>query len=123
MAKRRCRHCPHLVPTDAYRGLCDECRHTWDRERGSREDRGYGADHQAERAQYASLIRAGITIRCVTCNTILGPDFHLGHTDDRTTWVGPQCPLCNDRRAGQASHTPPNTPRRRGLDPPNQHRR
>jgi hypothetical protein len=43
--------------------MCDDCRRAWDRNRGSRQDRGYGADHQAEHERIATLIRAGITIR------------------------------------------------------------
>lgn len=109
MALRVCaeRGCPVLVKTTAYKGLCDTHRRARDKARGSRQDRGYGADHQAEHERIATLIRAGITIRCVTCNRPLGPDFHLGHTDDRTSWLGPQCPHCNDSAAGRASHPTP----------------
>lgn len=56
---RRCRHCPALIPPDAYRGLCDTCRRTWDRERGSREERGYGAEHRSTRAETQARIDAG----------------------------------------------------------------
>ena len=104
MAKRVCRHCPRLIPTTNYKGMCDDCRRTWDKARGTRTDRGYGPDHQAERNRIANLIRAGITIRCVTCNTKLDPTFHLGHNDQRTEWIGPQCPHCNDSQAGTRSH-------------------
>lgn len=118
MAMRRCRHCPTLIPADAYRGMCEECRRAWDRARGTREERGYGADHKAEREQYAKLIRAGITVRCVTCNEPLSLDFHLGHAEDRASWIGPQCPVCNDSAAGKASHSSPlSTPRGGGRNP------
>lgn len=107
MAKRRCRHCPTLVPADAYKGMCPNCRRATDQARGTRTQRGYGAAHQTERAQIAADIRAGKDIRCVTCNQPLTPDFHYGHTDDRTGHIGPQCPLCNDSEAGKKAHRTP----------------
>lgn len=106
MNKRVCSKpgCPELVPADAYRGLCDKHRREYDRARGSREDRGYGVDHQAERARILTRILAGEDIRCVTCDAPLDANFHLGHNADRTGWIGGQCPHCNDSEAGKASH-------------------
>lgn len=75
-------------------------------------ERGYGAEHQAERERWQHQLDAGQTVRCA-CNR---PDcpYHdgrcpvmitaetawdLGHTDDRTGWTGPECRPCN-RSAG-----------------------
>jgi len=107
MAKRRCRHCPTLVPADAYKGMCPNCARATDQARGSRTERGYGADHQAQRAAIADDIKAGNLIHCVTCSRVLDLTFHLGHTDQRTAWIGPQCPHCNDSDAGKRSHPTP----------------
>ncbi|WP_143483607.1 hypothetical protein [Propionicimonas paludicola] len=106
MSKRVCGTpgCPNTIDAGAYRGLCDECRKDWDKARGSRTDRGYGAEHQAERARILSRIVAGEDIRCVTCNKPLDTKFHLGHNADRTGWIGGQCPTCNDSEAGKAAH-------------------
>lgn len=106
MSKRICRQpgCPTIIPADAYRGLCDQHRREYDRARGSKAERGYGPEHQAERARILALILAGKDVRCVTCNEPLDVDFHLGHNADRTGWIGGQCPHCNDSEAGKASH-------------------
>lgn len=107
MAKRRCRHCPTLVPADTYKDMCPACRRATDQARGGRTERGYGAAHQAERATYIALIKAGTTVRCVTCNAKLDTTLHLGHNDARTDWIGPQCAFCNDSQAGTKSHPAP----------------
>ena len=106
MGIRVCRKpgCPEIIDAAAYKGLCDVHRKEHDRSRGTRTERGYDAAHDAERESYAKLIRAGITVRCVTCQALLGLDFHLGHTDDRMSWIGPQCPPCNLSDAGRARH-------------------
>ena len=104
MAKRVCRRCPQLVPAGTYRGLCPDCLAEYYRERGTKAERGYGADHQALRKQYRDRIRAGEVIRCVSCDEPVGLDFHLGHNADRTGHIGPQCGFCNDSEAGKAAH-------------------
>lgn len=99
--------CPTLVDSAAYRGMCDDCKRARDKARGGREARGYGAEHGAERDRLANIIRAGLTLRCVTCGKPVGLDFHLGHNDERTAWIGAQCPGCNTSQAGKASHPKP----------------
>lgn len=107
MGRKVCRTpgCPTIINADAYRGLCDDCRRSYDRARGTRAERGYDTAHDAERETYAIRIRSGETLRCVTCNKKLSLNFHMGHTADRKGWIGPQCPFCNDSEAGKASHT------------------
>ena len=108
MSLRVCRQpgCPTLIPTDAYRGFCGQHRREWDKARGSREDRGYGADHIAERERNQRLIDAGLTILCARCGqpVLPGQPWALDHTDDRTGYLGPSHKLCNDRAGGQKSH-------------------
>lgn len=103
MARRVCLEpgCPAL--TDKPR--CPA--HTRDREaaRGSKEDRGYGRQHQAERRRWRAIIDStGAT--CARCGAPLrrGDAFHLDHTADRRGWLGPSCPKCNLSAAGKASH-------------------
>ena len=94
--------CPTLVKRDAYRGLCDECKRKRDRERGTTTQRGYGHEHQQERASYVTRMQRGETVRCWRCNVALTPEtLHLDHTDDRTSYRGPACDACNLTMAGQ----------------------
>lgn len=74
--------------------------------------RGYGAEHRAKRAQWATLLDQGHTQPCAcqhtNCPHHTGPcpvlitattPWDLGHTDDRQDWTGPECQPCN-RSAG-----------------------
>lgn len=91
--------CPELV--DA--GRCAEHRREYERERGSREERGYGVDHQRQRYLLLRAQRRGLQLVCARCEKpIYGEDWHLGHTDDRATWSGPEHGLCNLSAAGHA---------------------
>jgi hypothetical protein len=59
--------------------------------------RGYGAQHQAERKRWSPLVDAGLVI-CWRCNTLIQPGTHwdLGHDDhDRTRYQGPEHRRCN----------------------------
>lgn len=76
----------------------------------SREARGYGTAHRAERARWTPLVQAG-GINCArqspNCTgQPIAPDqpWDLGHTDDRTAWTGPECIPCN-RGAGARNAT------------------
>jgi hypothetical protein len=89
--------CPAIV-TGGKAGYCPK--HT-----RSNVERGYGAEHRARRRAIAAQINAGQVVRCVTCGVRVGAGFHLGHNDDRTGWLGPQCAPCNLRSAGQKSQT------------------
>lgn len=96
------KHCPVLTA----RSYCDEHQAERDRARGTTKQRGYSGRHQSTRAEIVAAMEQGTVIRCVTCTSILTPDtFDLGHTDDRTGYVGPQCAnKCNRRDAGRRSH-------------------
>lgn len=107
MAKRVCSRpgCPTLVDVDAYRGLCDDHRKQRDRDRGTKAERGYGPEHDAERRRIQALMDAGLTIRCWRCHAaLIGRNWHLDHADDRTGYRGPACPDCNLHLAGRARH-------------------
>lgn len=102
---RRCRRCPTLIPPDSYRGLCDQCRRAWDRERGGREERGYGREHRAERASVQRRIDAGQVVTCWRCGVqLVGREWHLDHGTDRKTYRGPACGPCNLHLAGLSAH-------------------
>jgi hypothetical protein len=100
--------CPRLVKAGAYRGLCDEHRKARDKARGTRQQRGYGAEHQRFRAKYVQAIKDGQTVLCWRCGQpIKDPDdLHLGHDDnDRSITRGPEhSRRCNLSAAGRASH-------------------
>lgn len=108
MAKRVCPvpGCPTLVEAGAYRGLCDQHRRELNRARGTSTERGYGADHQAEKRRGEALIEAGALVLCCRCpEPILpGQRFSPDHTDDRAGYRGFSHEQCNLSAAGKASH-------------------
>lgn len=73
---------------------------------GTTTARGYGAQHQAQRAKWVPIVKAG-GVMCArqgpNCTgKPLAPDqpFDMGHDDnDRSKWTGPECIPCN-RGAG-----------------------
>lgn len=75
---------------------------------GSTTARGYGHQHQQERARWTPLVQAGGVMcsrqgpKCIGQPIQPGQPFDLGHTDDRTSYTGPECLPCN-RGAGGAS--------------------
>ena len=84
-------------------GRCAEHRAERERDRGSRQARGYDTTHTKLRAQWAPRVAQGGIHR--TCPGLLPPDqpFDLGHDRyDRTRWTGPEWPACN--RATAATH-------------------
>jgi len=67
---------------------------------GNTTTKGYGIAHQRERQRWALRVDAGL-VDCFRCHQPIEPGrpWDLGHTDDRTTWTGPEHLSCN-RKAG-----------------------
>ena len=97
---KRCPHtrCPNLTPRHAR--YCPEHAQAYEHRRGTTTQRGYGHAHQQARAQAAHRVNT-LTATCHRCNLIILPTeaWDLGHSDDRTTWIGPEHARCN-RSAG-----------------------
>lgn len=94
--------CPELVPHNVSR--CTPHTRAADRARGSRQDRGYDAEHDRLRRQYE---RDGVVgLDCARCGQMIlpGQPWDLGHTDDRTGWTGPEHATCNRSAGGRAAH-------------------
>lgn len=70
---------------------------------GTRQDRGYGPEHEAERARWAPVVARGEATchaaHCVMPSRSIAPGepWDLGHTSDRSTWTGPEHRRCNRR--------------------------
>lgn len=63
-------------------------------------ERGYGVVHRRLRVVWAARVAAG-GVCCARCGGVIVPGsrWDLGHTDDRSGWVGPEHASCN-RAAG-----------------------
>lgn len=87
--------CPQLTRG----GRCDAHRSARERRRGTRQQRGYGSDHDRLRAGWQSRLDDGEVVHCwrPDCGRRIDPRaWHLGHDDhDRTIYRGPECPACN----------------------------
>lgn len=69
---------------------------------GTRQSRGYDADHDRVRRRYQRRMDTGEVYPCTRCHTPVDPtDWHLDHTDDRKTWLGPAHPRCNSQAGVQ----------------------
>lgn len=102
MSKRVCLEpgCPTLT-TGA---RCAPHRRARDKARGTRQERGYDADHDRLRAEWQRKLDAGLVAFCWRCKrTRIDPrNWHLGHDDaDRSLYRGPECPPCNLATAGR----------------------
>ena len=78
-----------------------------DRARGTRQQRGYDAEHDRRRREWVPKVATG-TIPCARCGLLIAADeaWDLGHTDDRTGWTGPEhANRCNRAAGGRASTT------------------
>lgn len=106
MTKRVCLEpgCPALTHTSR----CE--RHTREREqaRGTRQQRGYDADHDKLRAEWQRRLDQGETVLCWRCltqgrRTPIDPTaWDLGHEDgDKTVHKGPECWACNRATSGR----------------------
>ena len=68
--------------------------------------RGYGVDHQRERARWQRIVETG-EASCWRCKLPIGPTdpWDLGHDDhDRTRYRGPEHPHCNRAEGGRNAH-------------------
>lgn len=98
--------CPTI--TDATR--CPKHTQAKDRARGTRQQRGYDAAHDAERKRWAPLVATGM-VKCWRCRLPIGPGepWDLGHDDqDRSKYRGPEHaektddhPACNRATSGR----------------------
>jgi hypothetical protein len=62
-------------------------------------ERGYGVPHLRTCDYWRPFVRAGL-VTCPYCGEIIRGAFHLGHSDDRASYIGPTHPICNLREAG-----------------------
>ena len=85
---------------------CPRHARTYEQRRGTPTQRGYGAGHRALRAAWQARIDAGEDVRCADgCGArIVGTDWHLGHTEDRSDYLGPQTVGCNTADGGRRAH-------------------
>ena len=99
--RRPCLECGVLI-RDAPR--CLPCAAKVSKLRGTRAQRGYGADHDRLRAQWALQVATGHVL-CARCHQPIPPGtpWDLGHTDDRTSWSGPEHAACNRAAGGKAA--------------------
>jgi hypothetical protein len=80
-------------------------------------ERGYGQQHQLERAKWAPIVKAGRAI-CWRCRRLIlpGQPWDLGHDDnDRRIYRGPECRGCN---RATAAHRAQQRRQRRTQPPP-----
>ena len=68
----------------------------------STDARGYGWQHQRLRAQWRPVVEEG-GVGCARCGQLIvpGSPWHLGHTEDRTGYVGPEHQRCNTQAGGR----------------------
>jgi hypothetical protein len=105
---RPCLDCQRLVRG---KSRCIDCQRTHDRARGSRQQRGYDAQHDQLRAHLVAALDPWQP--CPRCGHALGPDAHLldlMHNDQRTGWLGLGHRACN-RATAEASSPSSNWPR------------
>jgi hypothetical protein len=104
--------CPDL--TQARR--CPRCGTQAELRRGTRQQRGYNAEHDRLRAQWKPKVEAGqVDCHARVClmpirRILIGARWDMGHTDDRTTWTGPEHRRCNRAAGGKAAHATPHAP-------------
>lgn len=103
-AKRRCTGsptCPEILTSN--QRYCPTHLAEYEKQRGTSTDRGYDAEHQRLKALWQWRIDQGYRVFCKRgCGKrITGTDWHLGHTDDRTEWTGPECVPCSTADGGR----------------------
>jgi hypothetical protein len=98
--------CPQLTTG----GRCPQHAAEYERQRGTRQQRGYGKDHDDLRRRWKPKVERGeVDCHNPTClhpirRILPGEKWELGHTADRTTWRGPEHELCNRSEGGRAAH-------------------
>lgn len=100
MARKPCIEpgCPTLTTTTR----CPAHERARDKARGTPAARGYDSAHTRLRADYQRRMNRGETFTCWRCGDPIDPDhWHLGHTDDRSGWEGPECVPCNCATSGR----------------------
>lgn len=88
------RNCPNLKPCPDHVPR-----------RASRQERGYGRQHDRLRATWELKILQ-CDVKCARCSQLVlpGMKWHLDHTDDRTGYLGPSHERCNTSAGGKAAH-------------------
>jgi hypothetical protein len=98
--------CPELT-TD---GPCSAHQREREQRRGTRQQRGYTAQHDRLRERWRPKVELGeVDCHAITCllperRIHLGMAWDLGHTEDRTAWTGPEHERCNRSAGGRAAH-------------------
>jgi len=93
-------------PTPASGRYCPAHNREYEQQRGSSNQRGYGASHQALRRAFIPEHQAG-TLTCWRCTQPITADepFDLGHDDiDRAMYRGPEHVRCNRSEGGRQAH-------------------
>lgn len=93
--------CPTLTTTTR----CPTHTREKDKARGTRQERGYGVAHEAERKRWAPLVATG-GVKCWRCTEHINGDepWDMGHDDrvnDPKTYRGPEHVRCNRATAGR----------------------
>jgi hypothetical protein len=84
--------CPKLTQS----GKCAACRKQAERNRGTRQQRGYDAAHDRERRRWTPIVARG-HVQCARCHKLIQPGdtWDLDHTEDRRGYLGPSHAACN----------------------------
>lgn len=94
--------CPTIASA---RGLCPTHATEAERARGTKQQRGYDAAHDALRRRWAPRVARG-AVMCWRCGEHIGRGeaWDLGHDDDdRRITRGPEHPTCNRAAGGRAA--------------------
>jgi hypothetical protein len=98
---RPCLDCGAMVRG---KSRCWDCERAHDQARGTRQQRGYTAEHDQLRAHLVAALDPWAP--CPRCRHPLGPDpalLDLMHNDDRTGWLGLGHRRCNRDTARPSS--------------------
>lgn len=81
---------------------CTEHASRHERVRGTRQQRGYGTEHERERERWKPIVATG-TAKCIRCGELIAPNakWSPDHLDDRSGYGGPSHRLCNLKAGGR----------------------